>query len=445
MDSSAKEVKISLDPIQVKQWAIKGGKLGIVGFFTGFLLYWTFKILSPYVLAIVFGFLLSRLFRPFHEWVLHRLFRNRWPQLAAGMSVLLACLIALIPLSLLLGILGLKLLAAGQDILQWVHAGKLHDSLSSPALQKFFDNDLLRPMRDYLEAFSNAAVSSSQTVPDAAGGVAPAVPQANQALQTLGRQVLVYFGQNIFGMLGSMVVFGLNFMLFLVVMFYGFYRGETIVQKVLYLIPMQRHHKEQIVNKIDETVRAVVIGGLLTAMSQMLLGIVGFWVAGVDITWAIVMGVAAFIPVVGTALVWVPVCLFLVLNGHVSEGIGLALYCALVVSMVDNLLRPYFIGKGMKSSENQGMGFYIYLLFAVLGGLTVMGPPGAIFGPIVFGLWKICIEMYKNELHDFLVQQNSAHAHDPASGHHPASSTHPHPHAHTSAEASSSHPEIHGP
>jgi predicted PurR-regulated permease PerM len=359
------------------------------------------------------------------------------------MSVLLACLIALIPLSLLLGILGLKLLAAGQDILQWVHAGKLHDSLSSPVLQKFFDNDLLRPMRDYLEAFSNAAVSSSQTVPDGAGGVAPAVPQANQALQTLGRQVLVYFGQNIFGMLGSMVVFGLNFMLFLVVMFYGFYRGETIVQKVLYLIPMHRHHKEQIVNKIDETVRAVVIGGILTAMSQMLLGIVGFWVAGVDITWAIVMGVAAFIPVVGTALVWVPVCLFLVLNGHVSAGIGLALYCALVVSTVDNLLRPYFIGKGMKSSENQGMGFYIYLLFAVLGGLTVMGPPGAIFGPIVFGLWKICIEMYKNELHDFLSQQNSAHAHDPASAHHPASSTHPH--AHTSAEASSSHPEIHGP
>jgi predicted PurR-regulated permease PerM len=416
MENDAKEVKISLDPAQVKQWTIKGGKLGIVGFFTGFLLYWTFKILSPYILSIVFGFLLSRLFRPFHEWVLHRLFRNRWPTIAAGMSVLLACLIALIPLTLLVSVLALKLLAGSQEILQWIHSGKLHDSLNSPAFQKFFDNDLLRPVRDYLDAFSSAAISSSQEL-------GAAVPKANQALQTLGKQLLVYFGQHLFGMAGAVVIFGLNFMLFLVVMFYGFYRGEEIVQKVLYLIPMQRHHKEQIVNKIDETVRAVMIGGFLTAMSQMLLGIFGFWIAGVDVTWAIVMGVAAFIPVVGTALVWIPVCISLVVKGDIYTGIGLAVYCAVVVSTVDNLLRPYFIGRGMRSNESQGMGFYIYLLFAVLGGLTVMGPPGAIFGPIVFGLWKVCIDMYKHELHDFLSQQNSVHPHPP----HPA---HPEPHSH---------------
>ena len=101
-----------------------------------------------------------------------------------------------------------------------------------------------------------------------------------------------------------------------------------------------------------------------------------FWAVGIDgaIFWGTVMTVLSIIPGVGGALVWVPAAIILMTTGEVWRGIALALFCALVVGSVDNVLRPRLVGQDTKMHE-------LLIFFSTLGGLMFFGAMGFILGP----------------------------------------------------------------
>jgi predicted PurR-regulated permease PerM len=97
--------------------------------------------------------------------------------------------------------------------------------------------------------------------------------------------------------------------------------------------------------------------------------------------------IAALIPFVGPVMVWLPVAAGLVISGRMAAGIGLFLWGTLVVSLVDNFLRPYLIGREIKLP-------ILWLFLAILGGLKAFGFLGMLLGPIVLSLFLACYRIY---------------------------------------------------
>jgi predicted PurR-regulated permease PerM len=128
-------------------------------------------------------------------------------------------------------------------------------------------------------------------------------------------------------------------------------------------------------------VSASVYGVVTIAMIQGLLGGLAFWLLGVPspILWAVLMTFVCMIPVAGSFMVWVPLSLYLMLNGHWTKAILLLVWGTLVVSTVDNFLRPKLIKNQTKLHE-------LFVFFSVLGGMSVFGILGIVLGPVVLAI-----------------------------------------------------------
>lgn len=150
------------------------------------------------------------------------------------------------------------------------------------------------------------------------------------------------------------------------------------------------------IDSVGTTTRAVVYGIGLTALAQALLAGIGYYFAGAPspILLTIVTFIIALIPF-GTPFVWGGVSIWLLSQGHTVEGIGLALWGILVISWVDNLIRPIVISGATKIP-------FIIIFIGVLGGLTAFGFVGLFIGPVVLAIglavWREWISQHKNDL-----------------------------------------------
>jgi predicted PurR-regulated permease PerM len=113
------------------------------------------------------------------------------------------------------------------------------------------------------------------------------------------------------------------------------------------------------------------------------------------------MAFTSFIPVVGTALVWVPAVGYLLLLGKIKSAIFLATWCAVLVGSIDNFLRPFFM-RGQADMST----FYIFL--AILGGVQFFGLAGIIYGPLILGFARVMLYIYQIEYRDFLEERPPA-------------------------------------
>jgi predicted PurR-regulated permease PerM len=134
---------------------------------------------------------------------------------------------------------------------------------------------------------------------------------------------------------------------------------------------------------------ATIYGGVLIAMIQGVLGGLSFWILGLPspIFWGTAMGLLSFIPIGGTALIWAPAAIILVIGGAVLKGIVLVGIGVFVISMVDNLLRPFFISTRTNIHP-------LLLFFSVLGGVQAFGLIGLFAGPLIATLFLTLVEIY---------------------------------------------------
>jgi predicted PurR-regulated permease PerM len=182
-------------------------------------------------------------------------------------------------------------------------------------------------------------------------------------------------------------------------MFYLFIDGHLLINRARQVIPLAAHHQNHIVRKLQDVTFAVIYGSLIVALIQGALGGIGFWIFGVGspIAWGIVMAVLALVPLFGTAFVWLPASIYLMVVGAaeadqtmVWRGIGLLIWGAVVVSSIDNILKPKIIGD--RAGIHPGL-----VLIGALGGLATIGFIGFVIGPLILGLLKTFIDIYEKE------------------------------------------------
>ena len=191
-----------------------------------------------------------------------------------------------------------------------------------------------------------------------------------------------------------------QFIVMLYTMFFFLIGGPDLLAHVLAYLPLTQADKQRMLGQFVSVTRATLKGTLLVGAAQGLLGGVAFWAVGIDgaIFWGAVMTVLSIIPGIGGALVWVPAAIILAIAGHLWPGIGLALFCGLVVGSVDNLLRPLLVGRDTQMHE-------LMIFFSTLGGLLFFGAMGFIVGPILAALFVTIWEMFGSAFRTALTEE----------------------------------------
>jgi len=118
-----------------------------------------------------------------------------------------------------------------------------------------------------------------------------------------------------------------------------------------------------------------------------------FWILGINtaLTWGFIMTILSIIPVVGAGIVWIPAGLILLASGAIWQGITMLLAGFLLIGTIDNLLRPYLIGKSTKLPES-------IILLSMLGGIATFGLVGFVIGPIIAGILYTLLEASHDQI-----------------------------------------------
>jgi len=340
-------------------------------------LYFCWRIMEPYIDPVLIALILATLTSPVNDWLVRRL-RGR-KNLAALASCFLLIMVIVVPVAIILSVVirqGIHSLAAIQ---QWIAAGNLETLMSSRLVTRALElSDKYLP------------VNIMENV-DLAAAVMQISSSSGKWLVSKGG----YF-------IGNISLIAGKFFIMIFVFFFAVKDRQRIVAYVLHIIPLSSEHETILVNKIKDVARSAILGSFVTALAQGAAGGLAFAICGLPgFFWGAVMAFASLIPMVGTALIWVPAVGYLVLSGAWGYALFMTVWCVLIVGMIDNLLRPIFM------SGSAGMST-VLIFFSILGGIGYFGLTGLLYGPLVFGITMVLLYIYNLEFEVFLAQQDKS-------------------------------------
>ena len=319
-------------------------------------------ILLPFYGAILWGCVIAVLFAPVYRWLLHHLKRKRTA--AALLTLLIALVIVIVPFA----IVSAALTHEAMLIYDRVQSGEWNPARY---FHRLFDA-LPASVMALLDRFELANFDILQR------RLTAAAAQGSQFIATRAFSI----GQNTFG-------FIVDLFISTYVAFFLIRDGEALARTMRHSMPLAPEHKKELVAKFKTVIRATVKGSLLVAAIQGVLGGIAFWFLGVGaaLLWGVLMGFLSLVPVVGSALVWLPVAIYFIVTGAAWKGITLLAYGVLVIGLVDNLLRPTLVGKDTRMPD------YVVMI-TTLGGVAVFGINGLIVGPAIAAMFIAVWHIY---------------------------------------------------
>lgn len=320
-------------------------------------------VLFPFLKTLLIGAVFTVLLYPVHKKYLAWTKGRGW--LAASLSVLTEFITIVIPLVIIFVLLTAQLTSI-------VNAPSSEtDSTSMSEVLSFFKVKLIELSRRF-ESLSgldvNLDVYIRGKMKELAGVVAAYMPS----------------------ILSETMNFGLHLFVMLTVSYYLFLEGEGFLKLWIRLSPVKDQYEKKLVEEIRETIQGVFYGSFLTAIVQAILATIGYYLAGLDgfLVWGLITFFMAFLPILGTGIVVIPLVLVLLLQGDTGPAVFLLLYGMAVVGTSDNLLRPLLIRSNMHP---------LVLFLSIFGGLAVFGMIGLLFGPIILAVLSATLKIYAKD------------------------------------------------
>ncbi|MGB8543229.1 MAG: AI-2E family transporter [Candidatus Acidiferrales bacterium] len=318
------------------------------------LAYLVFLVFQPFLPALAWAMVMVVVAYP----VYIRLARKWGRTLAATVSTLGVTLIIIVPTLLVTGAFIREAVEAVQLVQQQIQSG--HFS---------WVNDLwLRIQERFPDANSGDLTTAIHRYADAGAG---------------------YMAARVGTVLRNTAMFLFHLTVVILAMFYLFRDGDAIVARLREVLPFEKAHRDRMINETRELIFASVTSSLVAAVAHGVLGGLAFGLTGIHapIFWGVMMGFFSLIPLVGSALIWVPAAISLMVDGHVGMGIVLIIFCGVIVGLVDNIIRPWMI-----SGRAQMGGLVVFI--SVLGGISVFGMLGVVLGPIVVAAGASMLDLY---------------------------------------------------
>ncbi len=335
-----------------------------------------FRLLQPFINPIILAIVLSALFHPLQRGLTKR-FGHK--------SITSIFILALISLLIVLPVF-LFLTALVDQGIQL--SGSAKEWISSENLSHLEQHPYVRNSMAWIE----------EKIPYVKLEEIDLRKQVITVAKTLSESVVRYGA----GMLGNVAMLLTNFFIMMFIVFYLLRDGEAMIKRLKHLSPLREDQEDRIFAKITAVSRSVLMGSMLTAVLQGIVGGIGMAIVGIPgVFWGTMLAFASLVPVVGTALIWIPATGYLLLLGHWKSAIFFGLWSAIVVGSIDNFLRPLF----MRGSAGMSP-FWIFL--AILGGVQIFGLAGLLYGPLVIGFAMIMLLIYEEEFNQYLEEKDLA-------------------------------------
>jgi predicted PurR-regulated permease PerM len=186
--------------------------------------------------------------------------------------------------------------------------------------------------------------------------------------------------------------FAFNIGMLIIVLYFMLVGGERMERYLSELLPFSEADSKDVVGEVQRIVQSNAIGIPLLAIIQGGIATLGYWAFGVPNLWlaGVLTCFATIIPMVGTALIWLPAAVIMAISGDWFNAIGLVLFGALIISQLDNLIR-FVLQKKMADTHP------LITIFGVIIGLPLFGFMGIIFGPLLIALFLLCVDIFKRE------------------------------------------------
>ena len=318
----------------------------------------SFFIFKPYLGALFVALVFAIVFRPVFE-TIHRKVKRE--SLASFLTRVILFLVILTPATLF----GFFIFEDAQKLYQSAGDNLPVGQASTPVLDRL--DQALAPIEGYVRTF---------------------IPEFELNISQYMNAALSFLVDN-FGSVFSRVV-GMVFQTFimLLALFYLFRDGGAFRSFIVTLSPLTNEYDERILKRLETAISSVVKGKLFIVLIQGILASIGFWLFGIPspVLWGAVTSIAALIPAVGVAVVFIPAVIYLFVTGGMGAAIGLLIF-GVAIGAIDNILGPVLFEKGLQMHP-------LIILLSVLGGLVFFGPIGFLAGPVTLSLLLALLDIY---------------------------------------------------
>ncbi len=318
-----------------------------------------FSIIRPFFSLLVFAFILTVLFLPLHDRFAKHI---KSQSLSALATVGVMLLIVLVPLLLL-----------GQVLFSEVY--NLVSDLKNGGL----------------------TIDRTQLVSGLPIQIQGFVETVSQDLNRIASNLTVNAFQTFSKLISNLATFIFSLFLTFFAVYYFLKDGKHFKQVFVDLSPIDDNQEQILFTKIAAAVNGVVKGQFMTALIQGVVATVGYMIFGVPnpFLWGLFTVLAALVPTVGTSLAILPAVGYLLITGHFGAGIGLLIWGALAVGLVDNFIGPKLLGRTAKIHP-------LLVLLSVLGGVSLFGFIGFLLGPILVAVFMAMVDMYRTDFQKYL-------------------------------------------
>jgi predicted PurR-regulated permease PerM len=331
----------------------------LLAFITGLLAY----ILKPFFFAVFWAVLIASVFAPLYKFINKKIVN---PNICAGIMMIGIILCLILPVGLLIDLLIMEII----DIYQ---------SFNS------YSSNWIGTLSEALKALSKKPIFASLNLDQTF-----LINKSQEAFKVLTSYVFSHISE----FTQNTILVVVQFAVMLYSLFFFLRDGERLVKTITENIPVDNKHLEHFINQFLTTAKAslkftFIIGGI-----QGFLGGMIFYITGIEraLVWGVLMFALSIVPAIGCSLIWAPAGIIMLLLGHIWQGIAILIFGLIVISSVDNLLRPVLLGR-----DTQMHSLLIFL--STLGGIAAMGFSGFILGPVIASLflagWKLFPEIYQ--------------------------------------------------
>jgi predicted PurR-regulated permease PerM len=319
-------------------------------------MYLLFAIFSPFLALLVWAGAIGIITYPFYEKLLARC---RGREVAAAALMTTAVVLALI-----IPLLGLIFSLAREAALAYQYLERASSGTSGLALADILNHPWVAAWREKIRPLT-----------------ASLDLEANEMLLQAIKKGVAFILNYSSSIVKNFLGFLFKVTLMLITLFFIYKDGRRFLQRFWLTVPLREPLRTAINATVIRVLGAVMYGVILTCLAQGALGGLGFWVAGLPspLLFGTLMAICAPIPFVGTALIWLPGAIYLLIQGQMLPGLLLIAWGALAVSSTDNILRPLFISGKAKLP-------ILVIVFGVLGGILAFGLSGLVAGPVVLAI-----------------------------------------------------------
>ena len=306
--------------------------------------YLVFLVVSPFLLPLAWSGVLAIFFYPVYE-LLRRRYSANW---SAAICTLGVTFLLIVPVLLVLLYATREAVDASARVREAVTSG-----------YTLVPSDIANTLRQHLpESWQELDFTSY--------------------LRQGAEKAATFLASRVGSLLKNLFSFVVNLFILLFALFFVFRDGESIVRAARHLIPFERNVQDDMLQESRELIFASVALSLMIAAVQGTLGGIAMALAGftAPVFLGLLLGFCSVIPVVGSALIWVPAVLWLGFNGHWPKAVLVVIICGGIAGLADNVLRPLLLRNRTRLND-------LLIFISILGGLDAFGLLGLILGPTI--------------------------------------------------------------